>query len=178
MKKNCVILKWNPAISSYHFIDFLSAVGNREPESDWSIYEHSKVKAGDQFFMLKAGSGICGIVAAGRITSKPAPDKDWSGRGRKVYYSDYCCEFMVNAETLPVIESSTLEKAIPGFDWSGGHSGVVLEDTMAEKLNELYGKYLIENAALFTDRFALMARRNMFNDQLYMSEELYDRIRG
>ena len=22
MKKNCVILKWNPAISSYHFIDF------------------------------------------------------------------------------------------------------------------------------------------------------------
>ena len=178
MKKNCVILKWNPAISSYHFIDFLSAIGERDSESDWSIYEHSRVKAGDQFFMLKVGSGICGIVAAGSITSNPVPDKDWSGRERKVYYSDYSCNFMVNPETLPVLESSVLEKNIPGFDWYGGHSGVILEDGMAEKLNQLYQTYLKDNAAVFADRFALMARRNMYNDQLYISEELFSGIQG
>ena len=55
MKKNCVILKWNPAISSYSMLRFLDNISWTESESDWSIYEYDKVKAGDQFFMLKVG---------------------------------------------------------------------------------------------------------------------------
>ena len=106
MEKNCVILKWNPAISSYSMSSFLQAVEWEESESDWSIYEYDKVKTGDQFFMLKVGCGTCGIVAAGKITSDPVVDEDWSGRGRKVYYSDYDCDFMVNPATLPILESS------------------------------------------------------------------------
>jgi len=116
MKKNCVILKWNPAISSYSMCRFLNNISWSEPESDWSIYDYDRVKAGDQFFMLKVGIGTCGIVAAGRITGDPAVGEDWSGRGRKVYYADYECSFMVNPETLPILERCVLEENIPGFE--------------------------------------------------------------
>lgn len=177
MKKNCVILKWNPAISSYSMSRFLNDISGSEPESDWSIHEYEKVKAGDRFFMLKVGAGICGIVAAGFITSDPEQDADWSGRGRKVYYADYACEFMVNPETLPIPESRFLENNIPGFDWYGGHSGVVLNATQAEVLERLYSKYLHDHAALFAERIDLMAKRNMDNDQLYMEDDLWEKIR-
>lgn len=166
--KNCVILKWNPAISSYSMSRFLNDISWNENESDWSIYEYDKVKAGDQFFMLKVGIGTCGIVAAGAITSDPAAGEDWSGRGRKVYYADYTCEFMVNPETLPILESGVLEEKIPDFDWRAGHSGVVLTPCQSRKLNDIYQNYLQENAAIFADRFALIDRRNMDNDQIYI----------
>jgi hypothetical protein len=176
--KTCVILKWNPAISSYSMLHFLSSINYEETESDWSIYEHEKVKAGDQFFMLKVGVGTCGIVSAGTITSDPVCDEDWSGRGRKVFYSDYTCDFMVNPETLPILESSVLEDNIPDFDWNGGHSGAVLSEEQASVLNRLFDKYLRDNAATFADRLQLIERRHMDNDQLYISEELFEKIQG
>ena len=178
MKKNCVILKWNPAISSYSMSRFLNDISWGEPESDWSIHEYEKVKTGDRFFMLKVGAGTCGIVAAGTITSDPEQDADWSGRGRKVYYADYTCEFMVNPETLPILESRFLENNISGFDWHGGHSGVILNATQAEVLDRLYSKYLHDHAALFAERFDLMETRNMDNDQLYIEDDLWEKIRS
>ena len=178
MKKNCVILKWNPAISSYNMSRFLQAVEWRETASDWSISQYDRIKAGDQFFMLKVGHGMCGIVASGTITSDPVAGEDWSGRGRKVFYSDYDCDFMVNPETLPILESSVLEDNIPGFDWNGGHSGVVLEDEQAAVLKRLFDKYLRDNAAIFTDRLALIEKRGMDNDQLYIEAEILAEIQG
>ena len=178
MKENCVILKWNPAISSYSMIRFLQNIVWEKNESDWSIYEYEKVKNGDQFFLLKVGIGCCGIVAAGTITSDPVVDEDWSGRGRKVYYSDYICDLMVNPETLPILESSVLEDNIPGFDWNGGHSGTVLNDEQTAVLNRLFDKYLRDNAAIFADRLALIEKRSMGNDQLYIDEELLTVIQG
>ena len=178
MKKNCVILKWNPAISSYSMSRFLQAIEWEESSSDWSIAQYDRVKAGDQFFMLKVGIGTCGIVAAGIITSDPAVGEDWSGRGRKVYYSDYDCNFMVNPETLPILESSVLEDNIPGFDWNGGSSGVVLDDEQTAVLKRLFDKYLRDNAAIFNDRLALIEKRGMDNDQLYIEEELLTEIQG
>ena len=178
MKRNCVILKWNPAISSYSMFDFLGHIICGEPESDWSVYEYDKVKTGDQFFMLKVGAGMGGIVACGKITSDPEVDADWSGRGRKVYYSDYKCDFMVNPETLPILERGVLEDNLPGFDWNGGHSGVVLDDEQASVLNRLFDKYLHENAAIFADRLELMEKRDMDNDQIYIEAELFEKIQG
>ena len=178
MKKNCVILKWNPAVSSYSMCRFLNNIYWCEPDSDWSICEYEKVKKGDQFFMLKVGIGTCGIVAAGEITSDPIAGEDWSGRGRKVYDSDYACDLMVNPETLPILESSVLEDNIPDFDWNGGHSGVVLTDEQSAVLTRLFDKYLRDNAAVFTDRLALIEKRGMDNDQLYIEADLLTEIQG
>ena len=101
MKKKCVILKWNPAVSSCNMRWFLDRILWNENEFDWSIYDYRKVRVGDPFFMLKVGVGTCGIVAAGELTSDPEPGEDWSGRGRRVYYADCTCKLMVNPEVLP-----------------------------------------------------------------------------
>ena len=176
MKKNCVILKWNPAISSYCMSRFLQAIEWEETGSDWSIAEYERVKTGDQFFMLKVGAGMCGIVASGTITSDPEAGEDWSGRGRKVYYADYECSIMVNPETLPILERSTLQENIPDFDWNGGHSGVVLNEEQAAVLNQLFEKYLLDNAAVFADRLKLIEKRGMENDQLYTDTVIDEKI--
>lgn len=165
--RNCVILKWNPAISSFSMRRFLESISWGETESNWSIFQHDRVKRGDQFYMLKVGVGTCGIVAAGTITSDPKPGEDWSGQGRKVYYSDYDSWFMINPETLPILESSVLKENIPDFDWNGGHSGVVLEQEQAAVLNRIFKEYLRDNAAIFGDRLKLIDKRGMENDQLY-----------
>ena len=170
--KQTVILKWNPAVSSIHFYDFLSRILWDDDKADWSIWDYGKVRKGDRFFMLKVGCGTCGIVEAGTITSDPTPDKDWSGQGRKVYYCDYQSEIMINPETLPIIGTEQLQAAIPDFDWTGGHAGTVLNDSQAKVLQKLYVSYLRENAPLFADRFELINRREMENDQLYLSRSL------
>ena len=174
--KQTVILKWNPAISSINFYDFLFRILWDDNKADWSIWDHTKVHKGDRFFMLKVGYGTCGIVEAGTITSDPVPDKSWNKQGGKVYYSDYRSEIMINPETLPIIGTEELQAAIPDFDWTGGHSGMVLKDGQAKVLQKLYITYLRENAPLFAERFELFDKRGMENDQLYLSRSLSRRL--
>lgn len=177
-QRQTVIFKWNPAVSSYEFLCFLNNIASEDGSMDWSVWDHDKIKQGDRFFMLKVGPGTCGIVSAGTITSDPVPDEDWSGRGREVYYCDYYAEFMVNPETLPIIGTAQLQASIPDFDWTGGHSGVVLPVDHAKILNQLYTAYLRENAPVFADRFDLMKKRRLINDQLYLERKLRRKLIG
>ena len=171
--KQTVILKWNPAFSSISFSDFLFRIMWDEAKADWSIWDHGKVRKGDRFFMLKVGCGTCGIVEAGAIISNPVADKDWSGQGRKVFYCNYRSEIIINPETLPIIGTEQLQSAIPDFDWTGGHSGIVLKENQAKAMQKLYITYLRENAPLFAECFKLIKEReDMLNDQLYLSRSL------
>lgn len=176
MAGKSVILKWNPAISSFGMLSFLHSIYKEDNEGDWSIHEYEKVHAGDRFFMVKVGGGLCGIVGAGEIISDPVQDRDWSGRGRRVFYSDLRYELRVSPDTLPILESGVLEDNIPGFDWRGGHSGAVLEGQQARVLEQLYENYLLANAALFADRLQLIKRRGLPNDQLYIDGGLLAKI--
>lgn len=76
---------------------------------------------------------------------------------------------MLNPETFPILESSKLEALIPDFDWYGGHSGVILSPKLGQLLITLFETYLQENAACFKERFALIQRRRLQNDQCYFS---------
>ena len=176
MGKNCVILKWNPDISSYSMIRFCSDILDKNNTSDWSIYEYDKVKKGDQFFMLKVGTGTCGIVASGEITADPAAGEDWRGTQNIVYYADYCCEIMVNPDKLPIIDSSILEKSITDFNWRGGHSGTVLNELQTAELNRIYRSYLLKNAVCFDKRLKTLAKRGAYNYHLYIDEKLLKQI--
>ena len=169
---NTVILKWNPAISSNGMLSFLMEIAKEDNRGDWSIHDHERVRAGDTFYMLKVGKGQNGIVKRGTITTDPVADADWSGRGRKVYYCDYEAEIMINPDTFELLESAALRDAIPDFDWFGGHSGVVLNEAQAAKLEELWDDYLRRNMDEFFSRFELMDRRKMLNDQLYLAASL------
>lgn len=166
---NTVILKWNPAVSSYNLIRFLDDIAQEVCESDWSIWEYERVRSGDTFYMLKVGCGQTGIVMRGKITTDPVPDEDWSGRNRRVYYCNYKAEIMLNPDAFRLLGSEELRDNIPDFDWTGGHAGVVLDERAAAVLETMWEAYLRENLAEFESRLDLIARRNMLNDQLYIA---------
>jgi len=173
--KNTVILKWNPAISSYRMIDFLDDIVQNNTKSDWSIREYEKVRKGDRFYMLKVGQGATGIVMRGEITSDPDGD-DWSQQGCKRYYSNYKAEIMINPDTFALLTGEMLQDNIPGFDWSGGHSGMVLDEKQSAVLEQMWKAYLQRSKAEFQSRIELLDRRAMLNDQLYLELELQNEL--
>ncbi len=140
------ILMWNPAISNYKREDFEQIVPY-EYRLSWSIWDYKEVERNDLFYMVKVGEGNTGIVLAGRIRGNAQAGEDWSGRGRQVYYADLNIEFASDFDT-PFISTEQLMKEIPGFDWNGGHSGRLLSDDMAEKLETLFDKYFRKKVAV------------------------------
>lgn len=171
---NTVILKWNPAVSSYNLIRFLDDIAQETRDSDWSIWEHERVRSGDTFYMVKVGCGQTGIVMRGKITTDPVVDEDWSGRGRRTYYCDYRAEIMINPDTFRLLDSDALRDNIPDFDWTGGHAGVVLDERAAAVLETMWLSYLRGNMAEFESRLDLIRRRGLLNDQLYVAPEILD----
>lgn len=140
--ENCVILKWNPRISSFKYDDFVHIMNNfRSSRLNWSVWEYDKVEIGDKFFMVKVGEGTTGIVMSGRIASKPYRAEDWSGGGRKTYYCDLSIEWMSDINKAPVIPTGRLEESIPDYNWRTGHSGIVLGKSQADELKTLYKQF-------------------------------------
>lgn len=166
-----VIFKWNPEISSYEMERYLADLQgmNTGWESDsfnWSVWEYEKVHDGDKFYMLKVGHyGQLGILMSGLVTSEPYQDEDWSGQGRTTYYVDYFPDFMLNPDAMPIISCDILESAIPDFDWRKGHSGLVLSDEQAVKLEALVAKFKADNAELFK-----VAERKEVPDRIYEAD--------
>ncbi len=163
-----VILKWNPAVSSYQMLRYLQDLNEMATEqiaydSDWSVWENEKIHAGDRFYLIKLGVGQVGIVSSGVITSEPYLAPDWRKTDKKVYYVDYLPNIVINPDTLPILTSEALAKAIPDFDWFKGHSGMVLEDKQAEALEKLWKSYLATNKELFD-----IALADNKTDQLYL----------
>lgn len=172
-KMNTVIFKWNPAISSYSMSDFLNSIIETEEEANWSVWDHSDISEGDRFFMLKVGCGINGIVASGTITSAPYQNSDWRGDNRKVFYCDYKADVIINPETFDLLSSDVLKQEIPNFDWHGGHSGVILPATDAERFITLWNKYLQENFRGFLQRMADIEKKRFCNDQIFICKSVF-----
>jgi len=135
------ILKWNPAISSVNLEDWDFWVKKQDfLFPNWSVHEHEKVNVGDNWYMLRVGDGITGIVGHGTFCSNPQKGGDWSGQGKVRYYAElYLRDLVPHSE--PMITTEDLEKYISTVDWRGGHSGILLSDNEAEKLDELKSKY-------------------------------------
>ncbi|MDE6296406.1 MAG: hypothetical protein K2L89_01035 [Muribaculaceae bacterium] len=122
---------------------------NGNADMNWSIWDADKVKKGDTCFLLKVGYGQTGITARGTITSDPYSGEDWSWRDRPTKYCDFNFDTIINPDAYPILSSSELKKAIPDFDWYGGHSGIVLSDTQGEKLEQLWHEYMQSQSTYF-----------------------------
>lgn len=138
------VLMWNPAISSVKLEDHVADIPRLlTAYFNWSVYEYEKARKNDRFVMIRCGKGRTGLVMSGIFASNPYQDGDWSGRGRKVYYMDLTPNFIADPEHLDnLITTEDLQKAIPSFDWSGGHSGRLLTEGQAELLEKLLADYL------------------------------------
>ena len=147
---NTFIMMWNPDISNWKMDDFeLSLCHFDDVEFNWAIYDYKKAKEGDRFFLIRCGKGETGIVMSGTISSKPYKDKDWSGKGREVYYVKLNLGAMIHPDNEEIITTEELEKAIPGFEWNGGHSGRLLDKMSAGKLELMWQAYINENELMF-----------------------------
>lgn len=144
---NTFILMWNPAISSYTWERFkddqkvMCEDGWGEGVGNWSIWEHDLAHEGDRFFMVKVGAEPTGIVMAGEFLSAPYEDEDWSGKGRQTFYVDLDIYDQIDPDKAEIITTQELSRLIPDFDWSGGHSGRLLDKESADKLELLWLKY-------------------------------------
>ncbi|MBQ6962102.1 MAG: hypothetical protein IJP79_00130 [Paludibacteraceae bacterium] len=167
---NTVILKWNPAFSSYSMSQYLGELYNlvnyHEYDFNWSVWDYDKIHAGDRYYWVKLGYGQTGIVSSGTITSDPYQGEDWSGKGRKTYYVDFEPDVMINPDTLPILTSQELSNEMPDFDWSKGHSGVVLNEQQSTSVEILWKNFIERNQTLWQK--ALEGRHK---DQLWMEKK-------
>ena len=133
---------WNPEISSFKMKDYMKGMLHFDSFGlNWSVWDHEEIHEFDEFFMVRVGSGKTGIVMKGTVLSDPYLSKDWSGRGRKVYYIDLNVCVMVNPELATLLTTDELAKHIPDFDWTSGHSGRVLTKDQSLKLMNLWDSH-------------------------------------
>ena len=134
------LLRWNPGISSFKLETYRKAT-TECPDGfgfDWSIFEWEEAHEGDRYYMLRTGDDKSGIVWHGVFTSEPYEDKDWAGQGKQRHYMKMDCYDCVPADQKPPVDIEMLEKEIPEIDWRKGHSGQLLSEEVADKLNELW----------------------------------------
>lgn len=137
------ILMWNPAISSVTMDDHNDSVENMLTEYfNWSVWDYKQAKIGDRFFLVRVGEGNTGIVMSGVFESNPYEAGDWNGKGRQTFYMDMKPNVILNPETTPMVTTEDLKKAIPSFDWSGGHSGRLLNEDESKAIEALWADYV------------------------------------
>jgi hypothetical protein len=137
------LMRWNPAISSFTEKDFEECIANMVHglfRMNWSINEWEEARRGDIFYMMRVGDDKAGIVFNGQFTSDPYPGDDWAGSTKRRMYVDMVCATPVESGKEPIISLESLTENIPDFDWSKGHSGVLLPNEVADKLIDLLDK--------------------------------------
>ena len=144
--KNTFILFWNPVISNITIEKWQEDIESDSEGWNWSVWDYEKAHAGDRFFLVRCGdNGPHGICMSGYFISEPQLGEDWSGRGRKVYYMDMIPELVMNPDHAPILGEEELMKKLPGFDWTGGRSGRLLDAEMAAQLEKMWKAFLRKN---------------------------------
>lgn len=163
---NAVILMWNPEISSFKMDDFQRGMKEfNHFRLNWSVWEYENVHQYDRFFMVRVGGNHTGIVMSGLIESIPYKGKDWSGKGREVYYVDLRPSVMVNPNSSLLMTTEELSAHFPAFEWTGGHSGRVLSEEDSVKLMNLWE--LHQDGHLDEFRDSRLARQDDDIDPVY-----------
>lgn len=155
-----VILLWNPTISEVPKSEVQSVMKmlNKRKEYDdtdnwisynWHCWDYDKVNTEDRFFMLRVGDEYAGISMAGTVIDDAEPDGDRKIENKQGYNIEVLPDTMVDTETVPFLSLERLKAEIPDFDWGEGHSGRVLNDEQARKLEVLWVEYLFENRMRF-----------------------------
>jgi hypothetical protein len=133
---------------------------------NWSVYEHEGASCGDRCFMVHCGEGNTGICMSGYFATDPFKDEDWADESKERYYVDTDPDVMINPDTLPILTSQELSNEMPDFDWSKGHSGVVLNEQQSTSVEILWKNFIERNQTLWQK--ALEAR---CKDQLWMEKK-------
>ena len=171
------IMRWNTDISNYTLSEFENAMEDFFDEGfyyDWSIWDYQKAHIGDKFYMIRTGDGKNGVVMRGTIIGTPYPDEDWSGKGRKVYYIRMNLTNMIHPEKTPLLlTTDELTEAIPDFNWKEGHSGEILSDSQADKLEEVWKDYIERTHAISSEEVVDGNFNDFYKEKGWKKPECY-----
>ena len=171
------IMRWNTDISNYTLSEFEDAMEDFFDEGfyyDWSIWDHQKAHIGDIFYMIRTGEGANGVVMRGTIIGTPYPDEDWSGKGRKVYYIRMNLTNMIHPERTPLLlTTDELTEAIPDFNWKEGHSGEILSDSQADKLEGVWNDYIERTHAISSEEVVEGDFNDFYKEKGWKKPECY-----
>ena len=135
------LMRWNPAISSFTEKDYEECMENLVHgmfRLKWSIYEWQEARRGDMFFMMRTGDDKAGIVFNGFFLSDPYPADDWAGSTKRRMYVDMVCMNPSEPGDEPQLSLEELQQAVPSFEWSEGHSGVLLSDEVMAQMSQFW----------------------------------------
>jgi len=171
------IMRWNTDISNYTLSEFENAMEDFFDEGfyyDWSIWDYQKAHIGDHFYMIRTGEGANGVVMRGTIIGTPYPDEDWSGKGRKVYYIRMSLTNMIHPERTPLLlTTDELTEAIPDFNWKEGHSGEILSDSQADKLEDVWKDYIERTYAISSEEVVEGDFNDFYKEKGWKKPECY-----
>lgn len=136
---NLFIIRWNPNISSYKKEDHLELINhiknNEQPTVfNWSIREYEKLHKDDMFILQQVGTDNDGIAMIGRFKDDCYEDDSWKNDGSKLYYADMWIMDAFDCDNENPLPAKRYEELFPEIQWHGGHSGVVVEEDLDDKL--------------------------------------------
>lgn len=135
------LMRWNPTISSFTEKEFEKCLENQVHgmfRINWSIYDWQEARRGDMFYMMRTGDDKAGIAFSGQFISDPYPGDDWAGSNKRRMYVDMVCMNPMEPGEVPDVTLEKLQKAIPEYEWTKGHSGELLQEDVADKLSDLF----------------------------------------
>ncbi|MBR1837728.1 MAG: hypothetical protein IJ783_10635 [Kiritimatiellae bacterium] len=131
------LLRWNPDISSWKDSDFRKALADSRKgfvAMDWSVRDREKLEAWDWAVLCRVGTDADGIVAIGRFDGRVEEADSWRKDGSKCHYAFFWMSVVQDPARTGLLRAEALVRAVPGVDWHGGHSGVVVPPESAPAL--------------------------------------------
>ena len=147
------ILFWDTNVSEYTVEDFQEDIDSFDDyDTPWKVWEHDDASCGDRFFVIRLGEGKTGICMSGYFSSDPFKYNYGDDDNEEVFCMRVDPEVMLNPDYCPLLSTDRLSRAIPAFDWTGGHSGRQLDEKQARKLESIWKRHLNANEEMFMTR--------------------------
>jgi hypothetical protein len=133
------LLSWNP--EKYQWVslrkDIVRARRRGFLTGRWSCGNRTDLPKGSEFFLLRLGPALKGLVGRGVTASEPYEDKHWdSEKRRQKIKALYVKVRFAELSEAPVISWDELQqRPLSRFKWSSFTSGVALPEVIVEELD-------------------------------------------
>ena len=111
------IIEWNPQESSFGLEDFSHAISSMEfGDLPWMFRRRCGIRSGDNFYLVKVGDGLEGIVMKGFFRTQPeAYSGDADGGFRTLLRPTFMVDVRRNEN---LIRKEMLDDSLPDLPWS------------------------------------------------------------
>ena len=113
------IIEWNPQESSFGLEDFSHAISSMEfGDLPWMFRRRCGIRSGDNFYLVKVGDGLEGIVMKGFFRTQPeAYSGDADGGFRTFLRPTFMIDVRRNEN---IIRKEMLSASLPALPWGDG----------------------------------------------------------